>query len=249
MTSPMLTVFVLAVLWLIVVVPMIVRRHDDRANERSVEQFGKAMRALTRRHVAMTRPVDPRPVKLDAASHSVFRDADSRAELFVPGTRRAPLAPSTRRPVPAAEEALMYPVDRADLSPARAQMMARRRRSLAILGLGSLLSLVLAIAVGGPMWVPALLFVTGLGGYLYFLRSQVLRDQERRQTRQERATAHGLAGYDATERLDAPSAESAIRIDDDDLALHDHDTIDLTGLYDEEIAEQAATETAERRAS
>lgn len=245
MTSPMLTVLVLAVLWLIVVVPMIVRRHDDRANERSVEQFGKSMRALTRRHVAMTRPVGPRP-DIDAASHAARRDADSRAELFVPGTRRAALAPSMRRAVPTAEEALMYPVDRADLSPARAQMMARRRRSLTILGVGSVLSLVLAVVVGGPMWVPALLFLAGLGGYLYFLRSQVLHDLERRQARQERATTHGSAGYDATERLEQPAAESAVRIDDDDLALHDHDTVDLTGLYDEEAN---APQAAERRAS
>jgi Flp pilus assembly protein TadB len=247
MTSPMLTVVVLAVLWLIVVVPMIVRRHDDRANERSVEQFGRSMRALTRRHVAMTRPM--RPVEVNAASHTDRRDAGSRAELFVPGTRRAALAPSRRRPVPAAEEALMYPVDRADLSPARAQMMARRRRSLMILGLGSLVSLVLAVVVGGPMWVPALLFLTGLGGYLYFLRSQVLRDQERRQARQERASSHGLADYDATDRIETPSVESAVRIDDDDLALHDHDTIDLTGLYDEDAAERAAPQATERRAS
>lgn len=246
MTSPMLTVLVLAVLWLIVVVPMIVRRHDDRANERSVEQFGKSMRALTRRHVAMTRPVGPRPDELDAASHAARRDAESRAELFVPGTRRAAVpAPSMRRPVPAAEEALMYPVDRADLSPARAQMMARRRRSLTILGVGSVVSLVLAVVVGGPLWVPALLFLAGLGGYLYFLRSQVLRDQERRQAREERAITRDVDGYDATERLEPPTAESAVRIDDDDLALHDHDTIDLTGLYDEEAFEQAA----ERRAS
>ena len=124
-------------------------------------------------------------------------------------------------------------------------MMARRRRSLTILGVGSGLSLVLAIVVGGPMWVPTLLFLVGLGGYLYFLRSQVLRDLERRQARQERAATHGSAGYDATERLEQPSAESAVRIDDDDLALHDHDTIDLTGLYAEEAFEQAA----ERRAS
>ncbi|HEY3632703.1 MAG TPA: hypothetical protein VGL21_17500 [Jatrophihabitantaceae bacterium] len=246
MTSPMLTVLVLAVLWLIVVVPMIVRRHDDRANERSVEQFGKSMRALTRRHVAMTRPVGPRPDDLDLASHAARPAADARAELFVPGTRRAAPAPSLRRPVPAAEEALMYPVDRADLSPARAQMMARRRRSLTILGVGSGLSLVLAIVVGGPMWVPTMLFLVGLGGYLYFLRSQVLRDAERRQARQERSVTHGSAGYDATERIDAPIAESAVRIDDDDLALHDHDTIDLTGLYEEEAD---APQAAERRAS
>ena len=49
MLSPMMTVFVLAVLWLIVVVPMIFRRHDERRRERSVDGFGRAMRALGRR--------------------------------------------------------------------------------------------------------------------------------------------------------------------------------------------------------
>lgn len=240
MTSPMLTVVVLAVLWLIVVVPMIVRRHDDRANERSVEQFGRSMRALTRRHVAMTRPAASHPADAD-----VVRRPDPRAELFVTGTRPAAAAPSMRRPVPAAEEALMYPVDRSDLSPARQQMMARRRRSLGILGAGSAVCLVLAVVIGGAMWVPALLFIAGLGGYLYFLRSQVLRDQERRQARQVRASARGSSGYDATERIEAPEPESAVRIDDDDFALHNHDTVDLTGLYDEEFPEP----TAERRAS
>jgi Flp pilus assembly protein TadB len=240
MTSPMLTVVVLAVLWLIVVVPMIVRRHDDRANERSVEQFGRSMRALTRRHVAMTRPAASHPADAD-----VVRRPDPRAELFVTGTRPAAAAPSMRRPVPAAEEALMYPVDRSDLSPARQQMMARRRRSLGILGAGSAVCLVLAVVIGGAMWVPALLFIAGLGGYLYFLRSQVLRDQERRQARQVRASARGSSGYDATERIEAPEPESAVRIDDDDFALHNHDTVDLTGLYDEEFPEPAA----ERRAS
>ena len=37
MLSPIMTVVVLAVLWLIVVVPMILRRNDDRARERSVD--------------------------------------------------------------------------------------------------------------------------------------------------------------------------------------------------------------------
>jgi hypothetical protein len=244
MTSPMLTVVVLAVLWLIVVVPMIVRRHDDRANERSVEQFGRSMRALTRRHVAMTRPAaSPRA---DADAVPAVRRVGSRSELFVTGTRPAAAAPSMRRPVPAAEEALMYPVDRSDLSPARQQMMARRRRSLGILGAGSAVTLVLALVVGGPLWVPALLFIAGLGGYLYFLRTQVLRDQERRQARQVRAATRSSAGYDATERIEAPVAESAIRIDDDDIALHDHDTVDLTGLYEEETFTEPS---AERRAS
>ena len=255
MTSPMLTVLVLAVLWLIVVVPMIVRRHDDRAHERSVEQFGRSMRALTRRHVALSRPAVSRRADVDDTRQAVRRVAgprtsprmtEPRRELFVPGARPAALAPSMRRPVPAAEEALMYPVDRTEMSPARLQMMVRRRRSLAILSIGSVATLVLALVLGGVLWVPALLFLAGLGGYVYFLRSQVLRDRERREARQVRASAHGPISYDATKDPEPYGADSTVRIDDDDLALHDHDTIDLTGLYAEETLAQSAPQ---RRAS
>ncbi len=42
MSSSALTVLVLAVLWLVVVVPMLVRRKDERAPERSVARFGRA---------------------------------------------------------------------------------------------------------------------------------------------------------------------------------------------------------------
>jgi hypothetical protein len=48
MTSPFMTVAVLTVLWLIVVVPMVLRRSDEQARERSVRGFGRAMRALGR---------------------------------------------------------------------------------------------------------------------------------------------------------------------------------------------------------
>lgn len=255
MTSPMLTVLVLAVLWLIVVVPMIVRRHDDRAHERSVEEFGRSMRALTRRHVALSRPAVPRRTDVDDTRQAVRRVADPwasprgahpRPDLFVPGARPGALAPSMRRPVPAAEETLMYPVDRTDMSPARLSMMVRRRRSLALLGLGSAITLVLAVVMGGALWVPALLFLTGLGGYVYFLRSQVLRDRERREARQVRASARRPVGYDATEDPELHVADSTVRIDDDDLALHDHDTVDLTGLYAEETLAHGG---AQRRAS
>ena len=40
-------------------------------------------------------------------------------------------------------------------------------------------------------------------------------------------------------------AQSVVRIDDDDIELHNLDTIDLTGLYNDELSEAAA----QRRAS
>jgi Flp pilus assembly protein TadB len=225
--SPLTTVFVLAVLWLIVVVPMIVRRHDERRRDRSVARFGRAMRAMGRR----------------------AHDGADRPEVFVPRERRAaPPAAATRRPVPAAQEALMYPVDRSEMSAARAHMMARRRRSLGVLVLGAIVFGALALVMGGSMWLLAAPFLLGLTGYLYFLRSQALRDRERRATRQQRATSRRTTGYDATSevgRFDEMPA-SVVRIDDDDIELHNLDTVDLTGLYNEQLTAEA---DVQRRAS
>jgi hypothetical protein len=225
--SPMMTVFVLAVLWLIVVVPMIVRRNDEKRRDRSVDGFGQAMRALGR------------------------RSQTSDAQVFVPTARAPEPAPvelplATRRPVPVAQEALMYPVDRADMSEARKQMMTRRRRSLTILGVGTVLFLPLALLMGGIMWLPALGFTLGIAGYCWFLRSQALKDRERRLHRQQRAAQRRVHAVDATEDAGyfAAVPESAVRIDDDDIAFQNMDTIDLTGLYSDELEP-----AAERRAS
>jgi len=226
----MMTVFVLAVLWLIVVVPMLFRRRDERRRERSVDGFGATMRALGRRP----------------------RTAQPRSDVFVPRERRAaaaaPVAAPARRPVPAVQEALMFPVDRSELSAARTQMMRRRRRSLGVLGGGTVLFLLLGLVVGGAVWLLTAGFALGLVGYLSFLRSQALRDRERRMNRLARAGQRRAGGYDATESTERfeRAPESVVRIDDDDLDLQSMDTMDLTGLYTEEQAEQPVTQ---RRAS
>ena len=230
MLSPMTTVFVLVVLWLIVVVPMIVRRTDERRRDRSVEGFGAAMRALGRRSSART----------------------ANAEVFVPRERRtmpvdAPAVPA-RRPVPAPQEALMYPVDRSEMSAARAQMMSRRRRSLGTLIAGAFLFTLLAVLMGGMLWLLDTPFLLGTAGYLYFLRTQALHDRDRRANRLQRARDRRGSGYEVTEDIarfdEAP--ESVVRIDDDDIELQNLDTIDLTGLYGEDLE---AEPVAQRRAS
>jgi hypothetical protein len=226
MFSPFMTVVVLAVLWLIVVVPMVLRRSDERRRERSVDGFGRAMRALGRRPSATGEP---------------------RSEVYVPRQNRAPLAAPARRPVPAAQEALMYPPDRSELSAARAEMLARRRRSLSILVGGSALFGLLALIMGGLMWLLAAPFLLGVAGYVLFLRNQALRDRARRENRQLRAASRRSSGYDATEDLGRfeQAPESVVRIDDDDVELMSMDTIDLTGLYNEDLAPAAS----QRRAS
>src|SRR5579875_13168 len=196
----MMTVLVLVVLWLIVVVPMVVRRHDARRNERSVAEWGRGMRALGRR-----------------------ANADTQADVFVARQDsepdHAPLAGPARRPVPAAQEALMYPPDRSELSAARVQMLARRRRSLAILIGGSVLFGGLALLMGGIMWLLAVPFMIGTAGYLLFLRNQAMRDRIRRENRQARAASRHPIGYDATEEPERFERvpDTVVRIDDDDL--------------------------------
>jgi hypothetical protein len=266
MTSPFMTVAVLTVLWLIVVVPMVLRRSDEQARERSVRGFGRAMRALGRRPDASVAEAQRRRGPVIAPPI-----VGPRSSVFVRGE-------TVRRPTSAAEEAAMYAEDRSDMSAggggasarlelsedggislangemsaARVAMMARRRRSITILGVGWLISTVLALAAGGAAWLLAVGFLAGLVGYVLFLRSQAQRDRDRRLSRQARLSArrtpsHELASYEAVEPApSAPVDESIVRIDDDDPLLHNLDTIDLTGLYEGAAAGQPAVE---RRAS
>ena len=231
MLSPMMTVIVLVVLWAIVVVPMVLRRNDERRRERSVAAFGRGMRALGRRAGTV------------GTTHATETDRGP-VEVFVPRPSAAPRATPNRRPVPAAQEALMYPPDRTEMSAARLQMLARRRRSLTILIGGTLLFALVGLIVGGITWLLFAAFAAGLGGYMLFLRNQALHDRERREHRQTRAASRQPEGYDATREAEhfAPVPESIVRIDDDDIELMSMDTIDLTGLYteDAEPAEEEA---------
>lgn len=233
MISPMMTVVVLAVLWLIVVVPMIFKARDDRAGQRSAAKFGSAMRALsTRRSLGvLARPVSQDDVKSHVAP------ALTHAQVFVPGG--ATRAAAARRPVPAAMEAVMYPdrVAKADMSEARRQMMVRRRRSLGLLISGTLLGLLWGVAAGGTLaWMVGVLFLASLSGYLLFLRNQALRDRDRRESRLQRSGLRTSHGYDATHELAYQTdTDTVVRIDDEDIELRGMaDTVDLTGLYVEE---------------
>lgn len=280
--SPTMTVMVLVVLWLIVVVPMVMRRKDARQRERSMTSFGDAMRALARVPMRFSRGVDI-DTQADAdASYVMPRSRKPAAEVFVAGQRRAASSlasaraaasrtatsrtdtarraeggPAIRRPVPVAEEALMYPVNAAEqMSAARQQMMARRRRSLTVLILGTVLTLVLAVALGGMAWLLTLVFAASLVGYLGFLRNQAIKDRQRRAVRQQRATQRRVQGYEATGQFagerrgegrrseddyatgEFDLAPRMVNIDDDYIELNSMDTVDLTGLYDqEELAE------------
>jgi hypothetical protein len=224
MSRPTLLVLTLLVLWLIVLVPMIFRRVDEGAQERSVRRFGRSMRLLNRRH-AHTSAMAYSAGRIDEASYVAPRITGPRDELFVPG--------SGRSPAPAGQEGQMH---RGEMSDARRQMMARRRRSLTILIAGSVISLLLAFVAGGTMLVLlAAVFCLSLGGYVFFLRTQALRDRERHAWREERAhqrVPHHHEEFVEEEYFDEVP-QTMVRIDDDNVDLHNLDTMDLTGVYNE----------------
>jgi hypothetical protein len=223
MTSPAFTVAVLAVLWLVVVVPMVVRRKDQRAGERSVRSFRSAMRALASRRSGVTDP--------DDAPMVLARTSAPTASVSVPG--RTPEV-TTRRPVPVARESVMYATD-GHTSDGRRRMLVRRRRALAVLVLGTVAFIGLAILRGGMIWWTAAgVSALALGGYLYCLRALAIRDQERRDMQRTRVERRPSRSYDATAEPARPlRPETVVHIDDDDVALMQLDTVDLTGLYNE----------------
>ncbi len=224
MSSPMLTVVVLAVLWLIVVVPMVLRRNDERAGERSVP----ALRLRDARARIPARCRCRSAAEDESSGEVLLRTGRSEPTVHVSGA-------VNRRPVPASRESLMYPPDRHDMSEARRRMLARRRRSLTTLAAGSLVFFFAGLLTASMLaWAGTALFVLGLTGYLFFLRSQALRDRDRRETRLQRASERPSLDYEATrETLVIHHSESAVRIDEDDVDLDHLDTVDLTGLYSE----------------
>ena len=209
-----MTVAILTVLWLIVVVPMIVHRGDKAARTRA--------QSRRRRRVELTQVVSPA--------------ADSHRQW--PAYGAAGLHPArahaARGPVLAAEETTMESVHETEISAPREAMLRRRRRSLSVLAVGSVISVVLAAVTGGATWFIAGAFVLGMVGYFYSLRKQALRDRERRAARQLRA-AHRPSEVDATRSSLARPPDSAVRIDDEDVELYAMDTVDLSGVYVERV--------------
>jgi hypothetical protein len=224
MTSPVFTVAVLVVLWLIVVVPMIMRGKDQRAGERSVRSFRSAMRALASRRSGLPDP--------DDAPKVLARASAPAASVSVPG--RTPTV-TTRRPVPVARESVVYASDRQAMSEARRRMLVRRRRALAVLVLGTVAFLGLAVLRGGMTWWSlAGVFGLALCGYVYLLRALAVRDQERREILRTPSGLRPARSYDVTAEPARPlRPEAVVHIDDDDVELMHLDTVDLTGLYNE----------------
>lgn len=128
---------VLVILWLVVLVPMLLRRHDRNAELAGADRFAGAMRVLSRRRGRSGGLVDRRFLLGRPAPSAERAAVISRALARTPDT--AP--PRAARPVPPEVRARR-----------RAARVAARRRGLVVL-IGSVaLTAVLALALSGFWW-------------------------------------------------------------------------------------------------
>ena len=246
MISPMMTVVVLAVLWLIVVIPMLVKRKDDRAGERSAARFGSAMRALsTSRSLSRWRARSP-PVDLDERTAPPVSTTTPKSSFpgRCAGDRRAPSGTGRH-----GGQHVPRPHRKADLSEARRQMMAPPAPVADAADGRHGARPALGHRRRWRCWPgrSALVFTASLGGYLLFLRNQALRDRDRRESRQQRsgAAARPWATTPPSRPALQTGVDDVVRIDDEDVELRGMaDTIDLTGLYVEEEFDERAMRRA-----
>ena len=197
--QPVSSLIVLGIvfIWLLVLVPMWLNRHDADNASRSMDSFSTAMRVLSRRpparpdrrYVVMPRrdswgaTVDNNP---DATTHGRFGGRfGARAGLRLPRlTGRRSAVPKGSRPISG-----------------RARVLARRRRialAFAVLTIGLAVS---AIVVGTSWWLEVAADLL-LAGYLVHLRNEAIRVSDNRRRRMARAAR--LAGG-------SPSIDHAVR--------------------------------------
>lgn len=157
----------IVVIWLIVLVPMWLRRHDAAADERSSERFEGAMRVLARRPATagVDRRYAVRPRRSAAtAVHVSAAEQRVRRSAFGPDRRLVTADLTVEEPV--------SPVPAARRSRSSSpSVVARRRRTLLILAALSIVAVGMT-ALGVAPWpvqlVPELLLV----GFVVHLRVQ-----------------------------------------------------------------------------
>lgn len=132
---------------------------------------------------------------------------------------------------------------------AREKMLERRRRTLITLAALVVVGLVLAVVISPWLWVPTAVFGAMSAGYLWHLRGEARREEERRLTRVARAnrprrstgfeprhsdgtrTSFAAGAYTAPDTID----QDVVGLDDEDVAFYDladapvADNVDLSG--------------------
>lgn len=152
MSSIILLVIVVA--WLVVLIPVLLRRHDAGSERRSTDRFASAMRVLSRRTPDSARSRELlRPAgRSTSAAPSVTVNGTTRVD---PETLRARLGRT--RPVPT--QALERPLAEVRAADARSRVDSRpgrcaaRRRGLAVLVTLAAVTAAAAVVLSPMLWV------------------------------------------------------------------------------------------------
>jgi hypothetical protein len=146
----------LVIMWVVVLVPMWLRRHDEAEEIRSVDKFTSAMHTLSRREAAVDKKYVVMPHR--TRSHDVHvsgASADGRAGLSRPAWLRMPHRERSQRVLTAA---------------------ARRRRTLLGLLVVTFVTLVTAVLVGGiALWSLQFVADACLVSFVVHLRNRARR--------------------------------------------------------------------------
>jgi hypothetical protein len=154
-------VFGIIAIWLIVLVPMWLNRHEAADANRSMDNFSTAMRVLSRRPSAGDRRYVVMPRRQD----------------WGPTVDNHPHADLTARP------RARRPLDGG--AAGRARLVARRRRFLAAIGsLVFVVAVVAALGIGS--WWYELAVCLAAAGYVVHLRNEAIRARELRRRREAR---------------------------------------------------------------
>ena len=181
---------VIVVLWAAVLIPSLLRHHDETTESKSVDRFMRAMRTLRREDVLPEHDdtvLMPHRPAASVAPH-IFSKAD---RPVVPAAKSGSVRESARTSARSAVATVRRPATRS--------LIARRRRALLALLGAAVLTFLAALAVGGAIWALHGLVVGMSAVYVVHLRAEARRAALARRRRSRSSVAAPTAQSPAAE--------------------------------------------------
>ena len=254
---------VVVVMWFVVLVPMVLTRRDAAMEKAAGDNLSPSARVLTRRGaVGASRKSRRRSImSLSESSPSLAADqagaddaysdkpgvAENFDDMIDTGVHARYVDDVDDVDEHASEVQVVRDHRRTDS--VREKTLARRRRTLLTLAALVAVTLVLAVFVSPWVWVANVIFDVMGAAYLWHLRGEARREEERRLTRAARAnrprrkTGFETRHSDGTRQSFAAGAfiasddidDDVVSLDDEDVAFYDladapvADNVDLSG--------------------
>ncbi|MCU1677499.1 MAG: hypothetical protein JWM93_2257 [Frankiales bacterium] len=207
-------ILLIVALWAAVLVPALLRRHDESTESKSVDRFTRAMRTLRR---DVTLPADDRTVlmphrPMSAIAPQLFSKSDRVTPAGRRGSRAVPAAPA--RPDRNATVNSTVNSRRPAAAPRRpavnASLIARRRRALRTLAIAVAATFLIALVAGGISWLLQGLVDGAAAVYVVHLRAEAKRAQQLARRRPRRTTAVVVPERAAADNVPTATAEAAL---------------------------------------